>query len=182
MYPHQVLMEENNLTKENLTIDSQGFLKDFNHYLNTVNMKLKRLEKQDKEAIVTEQEMAKLNRLSKSVVFQIYSEKKEEIESIKKRKIDENKAKEEAEVIKLQQEEDERNQILKIEEQKKKDKEKQELENQEREKQELENQERENQAILNAERQAEEIDIREIEVKRKKQEVEDNKDLFDYFF
>lgn len=177
MYPHQVLMEENNLTKENLTIDSQGFLKDFNHYLNTVNMKLKRLEKQDKEAIVTEQEMAKLNRLSKSVVFQIYSEKKEEIESIKKRKIDENKAKEEAEVIKLQQEEDERNQILKIEEQKKKDKEKQELE-----KQELENQERENQAISNAESQAEEIDIREIEVKRKKQEVEDNKDLFDYFF
>lgn len=172
MYPHQVLMEQNNLTKENLTIDSQGFLKDFNHYLNTVNMKLKRLEKQDKEAVVTEQEMAKLNRLSKSVVFQIYSEKKEEIEAIKERKIQAKKEKEEAEAIKLQQEEDERNQILKIEEQKKKDKEKQELENQERE----------NQAILKAEKQAEEIDIREIEVKRKEQEVENNKDLFDYFF
>lgn len=172
MYPHQVLMEQNNLTKENLTIDSQGFLKDFNHYLNTVNMKLKRLEKQDKEAVVTEQEMAKLNRLSKSVVFQIYSEKKEEIEAIKERKIQATKEKEEAEAIKLQQEEDERNQILKIEEQKKKDKEKQELENQERE----------NQAILKAEKQAEEIDIREIEVKRKEQEVENNKDLFDYFF
>ena len=177
MYPHQVLMEQNNLTKENLTIDSQGFLKDFNHYLNTVNMKLKRLEKQDKEAVVTEQEMAKLNRLSKSVVFQIYSEKKEEIEAIKERKIQDAKEKEESEAIKLQQEEDERNQILKIEEQKKKDKEKQELE-----KQELENQERENQAILKAEKQAEEIDIREIEVKRKEQEVENNKDLFDYFF
>ena len=172
MYPHQVLMEQNNLTKENLTIDSQGFLKDFNHYLNTVNMKLKRLEKQDKEAVVTEQEMAKLNRLSKSVVFQIYSEKKEEIEAIKERKIQDAKEKEESEAIKLQQEEDERNQILKIEEQKKKDKEKQELENQERE----------NQAILKAEKQAEEIDIREIEVKRKEQEVENNKDLFDYFF
>ena len=172
MYPHQVLMEQNNLTKENLTIDSQGFLKDFNHYLNTVNMKLKRLEKQDKEAVVTEQEMAKLNRLSKSVVFQIYSEKKEEIEAIKERKIQDAKEKEEAEAIKIEQEEDERNQILKIEEQKKKDKEKQELENQERE----------NQAILKAEKQAEEIDIREIEVKRKEQEVENNKDLFDYFF
>ena len=172
MYPHQVLMEQNNLTKENLTIDSQGFLKDFNHYLNTVNMKLKRLEKQDKEAVVTEQEMAKLNRLSKSVVFQIYSEKKEEIEAIKERKIQDAKEKEEAEAIKIEQEEDERNQILKIEEQKKKDKEKQELENQERE----------NQAILKAEKQAKEIDIREIEVKRKEQEVENNKDLFDYFF
>ena len=145
-------------------------------------MKLKRLEKQDKEAVVTEQEMAKLNRLSKSVVFQIYSEKKEEIEAIKERKIQDAKEKEESEAIKLQQEEDERNQILKIEEQKKKDKEKQELEKQELEKQELENQERENQAILKAEKQAEEIDIREIEVKRKEQEVENNKDLFDYFF
>lgn len=179
MYPHQVLMEENNLKKENLTIDSQGFLKDFNHYLNTVNMKLKRLEKQDKEAIVTEQEMAKLNRLSKSVVFQIYSEKKQEIESIKERKIEEEKVKQEAESIKIQQEEEERNQILKLEEQKAKEIAK---EIQKKENQELEIQEQENQAILKAEIQAEEIEVREIEVERKKKEVESNLDLFDYFF
>ena len=170
MYPHQVLMEENNLTKDTLSTEAQGFLKDFNHYLNTVNMKLKRLEKKGHEAVVTEAEMGKLNRLSKSIVFQIYTEMREDIEAKKKEKQEEERAKKEAEELKKQQEQEEIEQKAKLEE--------------------MKQQEEEN-ARITAEKQAEEIDRAEIKAKeehklkeeaRKKQEAEEDKDLMNFFF
>lgn len=164
MYPHQVLMEENNLTKDTLSKEAQGFLKDFNHYLNTINMKLKRLEKQNKEAIVTESEMSKLNRLSKSVVFQIYTEMREDIDLKKKEKEEEERIKKEAEELKKQQEQEEIEQKAQLEEMKRQE---------------------EQQARITAEKQAEEIEQRELaqaEAKRKKQEAEKSNDLMDFFF
>ena len=107
MYPHQVLMEDNNLTKDNLSEDGKGYLKDFNLYLNAINMKIKRAAKKGAEIEVSTNEMNKLNRLSKSVVVQIYSEMKKEIEQNEKDKIEEERLKEEAEALKKEQEEEE---------------------------------------------------------------------------
>lgn len=166
MYPHQVLMEENNLTKDTLSTEAQGFLKDFNHYLNTVNMKLKRLEKKGHEAVVTDAEMAKLNRLSKSIVFQIYTEMREDIEAKKKEKEEEERAKKEAEQLKKQQEQEEIEQKQKLEDMKRQE---------------------EEDARITAEKQAEEIDkaqeeARKKEEERKKQEMESDNGLMDFFF
>jgi len=107
MYPHQVLMEDNNLTKDNLSEEGKGYLKDFNLYLNAINMKLKRAAKKGQEIEVSTNEMSKLNRLSKSVVVQIYSEMKKEIEQNEKDKIEEERVKQEAEALRIEQQEEE---------------------------------------------------------------------------
>jgi hypothetical protein len=174
MYPHQVLMEENDLTKKDLSKEAQGFVTDFNHKLNAVNMKVKRLEKQGKEAEVTEEDMAKLNRLSKSVVFQIYSEMKEDIERKKNEKLEEVRQKEEALKIKKQQEEEE----IKA---------KEELEARKRKIEEDAIKEAEDLADKIEEEEKQEIKIQE-ESRRKEQEQqeqaqqEQDSDLFNFFF
>ena len=168
MYPHQVLMEENNLTKKDLSKEAQGFVTDFNHKLNAVNMKVKRLEKQGKEAEVTEEDMAKLNRLSKAVVFQIYSEMKEDIERKKKEKLEDVRKKEEALKLKKQQEEDE----IKA---------KQELEERKRKIEEDAIKEAEALADKIEEEEKQEIKIQE-ESRRKAIQQEQDSDLFNFFF
>lgn len=167
MYPHQVLMEEQEITKKDLSKEAQGFLKDFNHKLNAVNMKVKRLEKQGHEGKVTEDDMAKLNRLSKSVVFQIYTEMKEDIERKKNEKLEEVRQKEEALKIKKQQEEEEIKAREELEMRKRKIEEK---------------------AIKEAEELAEQIEQREEQEKKmiqkaqlQRQEQEDS-NLFNFFF
>jgi len=100
-------MEDNDLTKESLSEEGKGYLKDFNLYLNAINMKLKRAAKKGEEIEVSKNEMNKLNRLSKSVVVQIYSEMKKEIEQKEKDKVEETRLKEESEALKKEQEEEE---------------------------------------------------------------------------
>ena len=72
MYPHQVLMEEQNLQKDLLSKEAQNYLKDFNHFHRGVSLKQSRAEKKGKEFEVPESDTQKLIRLSKSVCVQIY--------------------------------------------------------------------------------------------------------------
>ena len=67
MYPHQVLMEEQKLQKENLTREAQNYLKDFNHFHRGVSLKQSRAEKKGKDFEVSESDTQKLIRLSTRV-------------------------------------------------------------------------------------------------------------------
>lgn len=95
MYPHQVLMEENNLTKETLSPEAKEYLKDFNHFHRGVSLKESRAIKKGKEFTLSENEANKLNRFSKSVALQIYEdlqvvEQAKKAEEEKQRKIEED--------------------------------------------------------------------------------------------
>ena len=169
MYPHQVLMEENDLAKKDLSKEAQGFVTDFNHKLNAVNMKVKRLEKQGKEAEVTEEDMAKLNRLSKAVVFQIFSEMKEDIERKKQEKLEDVRKKEEALQLKKQQEEDE----IKA---------KEELEARKRKIEEDDIKEAEDLADKIEEEERQEIKTKEENRRKAQAQQEQDNDLFNFFF
>jgi len=127
MYPHQVLMEEQNLQKDTLSREAQNYLKDFNHFHRGVSLKQSRAEKKGKEFEVPESDTQKLLRLSKSVCVQIYEDMnttRQDAESKKKKEI---KLQEEAlELKRIQEEEDLR--VKEELEQKKKEEEEKEKE------------------------------------------------------
>lgn len=94
MYPHQVLMEEKNLTKKDLSPEAQEYLKDFNHFHRGVSLKESRAIKAGKEFTLSESDNNKLNRFSKSVCIKIYedlqvAEEAKRAEEEKQREIEE---------------------------------------------------------------------------------------------
>jgi len=107
MYPHQVLMEEQKLQKENLTREAQNYLKDFNHFHRGVSLKQSRAEKKGKEFEVSESDTQKLVRLSKSVCVQIYEDMNTtRQEAVAKKKEEERLQQEALELKRIQEEED----------------------------------------------------------------------------
>ncbi len=107
MYPHQVLMEEQKLQKENLTREAQNYLKDFNHFHRGVSLKQSRAEKKGKEFEVSESDTQKLIRLSKSVCVQIYEDMNTTRQEAVARKKEEERLQQEAlELKRIQEEED----------------------------------------------------------------------------
>ena len=59
MYPHQVLMEQNNLQDTDLSIEAKGYLKDFNTFIRAINMKQGKAEKAGKEFEMSENDTNK---------------------------------------------------------------------------------------------------------------------------
>ena len=179
MYPHQVLMEENNLTKETLSPEAKEYLKDFNHFHRGVSLKESRAIKKGKEFTLSESEANKLNRFSKSVALQIYEdlqvvEQAKKAEEEKQRKIEEDAK----ELARQQAEEDAR---IKAENDAKKAAEEEAvLENERLEEERLQALQRE------AEKAAEEEKLKEEELNQPPpQPVKQEKEgtgLFDYFF
>lgn len=107
MYPHQVLMEEQKLQKENLTQEAQNYLKDFNHFHRGVSLKQSRAEKKGKEFVVPDSDTQKLIRLSKSVCVQIYEDMNTTRQEALAKKKEEEKLQQEAlELKKIQEQED----------------------------------------------------------------------------
>jgi len=107
MYPHQVLMEEQKLQKENLTREAQNYLKDFNHFHRGVSLKQSRAEKKGKDFEVSESDTQKLVRLSKSVCVQIYEDMNTtRQEAVAKKKEEERLQQEALELKRIQEEED----------------------------------------------------------------------------
>lgn len=107
MYPHQVLMEEQKLQKENLTQEAQNYLKDFNHFHRGVSLKQSRAEKKGKEFVVADSDTQKLIRLSKSVCVQIYEDMNTTRQEALAKKKEEEKLQQEAlELKKIQEQED----------------------------------------------------------------------------
>ena len=84
MYPHQVLMNEQGLERNNLTPEAQGYLTDFNHQYRGIDMKRARAEKAGKEFVLSPEDDAKLQRLSKSVCIQIYQDMNTTAKELKK--------------------------------------------------------------------------------------------------
>ena len=107
MYPHQVLMEEQNLKKEDLSNDAQNYLTDFNHFLRGIGLKQARAEKAGKPFEMNEKELSKANRLSKSVCVQIYQDINSSQEAIQAEKQKEEAKRAEAEALAKQQAEEE---------------------------------------------------------------------------
>lgn len=131
MYPHQVLMEEQNLQKDLLSKEAQNYLKDFNHFHRGVSLKQSRAEKKGKEFEVPESDTQKLIRLSKSVCVQIYEDMNTTRQEAEYKKKQEAKIQEEAlELKRIQEQEDLR--IKEELEQKKKEEEDREKEEEER--------------------------------------------------
>jgi len=158
MYPHQVLMEEKNLQKKDLSKEAQNYLKDFNHFHRGVSLKQSRAEKAGKEWQLSESDEAKLNRFSKSVCVQIYEDMNTTFMEAQRKKAEEKKLQEEAaELKRIQEEED--------------IKRKQEAEQKQKE-------EAEEQARAFAKEQAE----RQEQERKRKEEEESSGGLFDYFF
>tara|TARA_R110000737_G_scaffold353231_1_gene403318 strand:+ start:457 stop:912 length:456 start_codon:yes stop_codon:yes gene_type:complete len=107
MYPHQVLMEEQNLQKDLLSKEAQNYLKDFNHFHRGVSLKQSRAEKKGKEFEVPESDTQKLIRLSKSVCVQIYEDMNTTRQEAEYKKKQEAKIQEEAlELKRIQEQED----------------------------------------------------------------------------
>ena len=130
MYPHQVLMEEQNLQKDLLSKEAQNYLKDFNHFHRGVSLKQSRAEKKGKEFEVPESDTQKLIRLSKSVCVQIYEDMNTTRQEAEYKKKQESKIQEEAlELKRIQEQEDLR--IKEELEQKKKEEEDREKEEEE---------------------------------------------------
>tara|TARA_B110000902_G_C14236645_1_gene560902 strand:- start:236 stop:697 length:462 start_codon:yes stop_codon:yes gene_type:complete len=130
MYPHQVLMEEQNLQKDLLSKEAQNYLKDFNHFHRGVSLKQSRAEKKGKEFEVPESDTQKLIRLSKSVCVQIYEDMNTTRQEAEYKKKQEAKIQEEAlELKRIQEQEDLR--IKEELEQKKKEEEDREKEEEE---------------------------------------------------
>ena len=123
MYPHQVLMNEQGLERNNLTPEAQGYLTDFNHQYRGIDMKRARAEKAGKEFVLSPEDDAKLQRLSKSVCIQIYQDMNTTAKELKKEQEREEALKQEAEELKRQQEEEERKRLEMIEQKKREEEE-----------------------------------------------------------
>ena len=116
MYPHQVLMEQNNLQDTDLSPEAKGYLKDFNTFIRAINMKQGKAEKAGKEFEMSENDMNKAKRLSKSVCVQIYSDIDVQNASQQAEKEKEEKAKAEAQALKEAQEKEDEEKRLKQQE------------------------------------------------------------------
>ena len=133
MYPHQVLMEENNLQKDSLTKEAQNYLKDFNHFHRGVSLKQSRAEKKGKEFEVPESDTQKLHRLSKSVCVQIYEDMNTTRQEAEQKKKQEAKIQEEALELKRIQEEEDVRLKEELEQKKKEEEEREQIEKKEEE-------------------------------------------------
>jgi len=116
MYPHQVLMEENNLQKSDLSQDAQNYLKDFNHTLRGISLKEGRADKKGEEFIMTDSDTNKLKRFSKSVCVQIYEDMNTTYLKAKEDEANKKKMQKEALELKLKQEEEDAQKVLELEE------------------------------------------------------------------
>ena len=187
MYPHQVLMDEHGLSKEDLSKEAQEYLKDFNHYHRGISLKESRAIKAGKEFNLSDSENSKLNRFSKSVAIKIYEDLQVVAEAKRAEEEKERKIKEEAtELAKQQLEEDAR---IKAENEAKKAKEEEKQRLKEEEDQKLYEEEKR----LQEEKEEEEQRLKEeeeIKLEREKQvppkpkpvEKDEGTGLFDYFF
>lgn len=124
MYPHQVLMEEQGLKRNDLSPEAQGYLTDFNHQYRGIDMKRARAEKAGKEFVLSPEDDAKLQRFSKSICVQIYQDFNTTAEKIKAEKEREEALKRETEELKKQQEQEEKERIEAIERKKQEEQEK----------------------------------------------------------
>lgn len=162
MYPHQVLMEEHSLQKQDLSKEAQNYLKDFNHFHRGVSLKKARAEKKGAEFSMSEADNDKLNRFSKSVCIQIYEDMNTTRQDVEKKKAEELKIQEEAIQLKKAQEEEDAKRQAQAEENKKAEAEKlAQIEQQDRE------------AAENSEAR---------EKAKAKAKAEEGGGLFDYFF
>jgi hypothetical protein len=100
MYPHQLLMEEQNLQEKELSAEAKGYVKDFNNFLKGVKLKESKAVKAGKEFEVSSNDKEKMARLSKSICIQIYEDVNEKIEKEKKEAEEKRK---EAEMLAEQQ-------------------------------------------------------------------------------
>jgi hypothetical protein len=170
MYPHQVLMGENSLQKQDLSKEAQNYLKDFNHFHRGVSLKKARAEKKGVEFSMTETDNDKLNRFSKSVCIQIYEDMNTTRQEVEKKKLEENKIKEEAIQLKKAQEEEDAKRKAEAEENKKEE----------------EEQRLEAERLLHAEQKdrelAEKAQAEAQEKAKAKAKQEEGGGLFDYFF
>tara|TARA_R100000908_G_scaffold65169_2_gene52453 strand:- start:3456 stop:3965 length:510 start_codon:yes stop_codon:yes gene_type:complete len=169
MYPHQVLMEEHSLQKQDLSKEAQNYLKDFNHFHRGVSLKKSRAEKKGVEFAMTEADNDKLNRFSKSVCIQIYEDMNTTRQEAEKKKAEELKIQEEALQLKKAQEEEDAKRKSEAEEKKKEEEKRLELEKLAQ----AEQQERELAEKAQAEAQ---------EKAKAKAKAEEGGGLFDYFF
>jgi hypothetical protein len=119
MYPHQVLMEKNNLQKSDLSQEAQNYLKDFNHMLRGVAIKETRAEKKGEEYEMTETDINKLNRFSKSVCVQIYEDMNTTYQKAQEEEVNKKKMQEEALELKKRQEEEDAKKVAELEAKKK---------------------------------------------------------------
>jgi len=115
MYPHQVLMQENNLEKKDLSIEAQSYLKDFNHTLRGIALKESRAEKKGLEFEINESDANKLKRFSKSVCIQIYEDMNTTYQKAQEEKENQKKMQEEALLLKKQQEEEDAQRLAETE-------------------------------------------------------------------
>jgi len=115
MYPHQVLMEKNNLQKTDLSQMAQNYLKDFNHMLRGISLKEARAEKKGEEFVMTESDSNKLNRFSKSVCVQIYEDMNTTYQKAQEEEVNKKKMQEEALVLKKRQEEEDAKKVAELE-------------------------------------------------------------------
>lgn len=100
MYPHQLLMEEQNLQEKELSAEAKGYVKDFNNFLKGVKLKESKAVKAGKEFEVSSNDKEKMARLSKSICIQIYEDVNEKIE---KEKQEAEEKRKEAEMLAEQQ-------------------------------------------------------------------------------
>jgi len=128
MYPHQVLMEKNNLQKSDLSQEAQNYLKDFNHMLRGVAIKETRAKKKGEEYEMTETDINKLNRFSKSVCVQIYEDMNTTYQKAQEEEVNKKKMQEEALELKKLQEEEDAKRVLELESKKQKEQEEEERE------------------------------------------------------
>ena len=168
MYPHQVLMEDNNLQKDALSKEAQNYLKDFNYFHRGVSLKQSRAEKKDKEFEVSESDTQKLHRLSKSVCVQIYEDMNTTRQEAESKKKQQEKLKEETLELKRIQEEEDLRLKEEIEQKKKQEEEEAEAEAEAEAEEERKRLEREEQERVKAQTPPE--------------DKEEGGSLFDYFF
>lgn len=134
MYPHQVLMEENNLQKSDLSKEAQNYLTDFNHMLRGISLKEARAEKKGEEFAMTELDINKLKRFSKSVCVQIYEDMNTTYQNAKEEDANKKKIQEEALELKKSQEEEDAKKLADLEVKKLKEEEQEKEKEIEREK------------------------------------------------
>jgi len=158
MYPHQVLMEQNNLQDTDLSTESKGYLKDFNTFIRAINMKQGKAEKAGKEFEMSENDMNKAKRLSKSVCVQIYADLDEKNAAQKIEEEKEEKARVEAQALKEAQEKEDQQ----------KREQNEAMENQRRER--IEEHRRKREDEIRLEREAEEL--------KRQQEVQDQGEYY----
>ena len=157
MYPHQVLMEEQGLTRNDLSKEAKGYLTDFNNQYRGIDLKRGRAEKAGKEFVLTPEDDAKLQRFSKSVCVQIYQDINSSQEELRKERERKEAVKREAIELKRKQEEEEKQRI-------------------EQEKA------REQARIEEIELRKQEQRLIEEEKKKQEEEEEQSGSIFDYFF